>query len=236
MSRLKSRQKFIPNGFVFYQPETKWHSTRMTSFENVVQGLIAHRKANPFLTQKHGWSTDYDEVCEEVDAYNARICERMGWTDFIMASASSPPPPKFKPLSLLDQKQLGAVAGRVKKIWSGVRTINEWIDSNTDPVDPPLAEARAATCVACPLNGSGDFTKWFTQPASEAIKRQLEKVSNKKLVTSVDDKLGVCEACLCPMKLKVWTPLDYIKPHVSDDVLKELAKGKDCWVLKELSA
>jgi hypothetical protein len=236
MSRLKSRQKFIPNGFRFYQPETKWYAPNGSSFQIIVNALVAHRTANPFLAKQHGWQTDPNAVADEVDEFNARICEQMGWMDYVQEASGGSPPPKFLAPSPSDQSKLAAVAGRVKKIWSGVRTLNDWIDSGDPPVPAEQAEGRAAACAACLKNTPGDFTTWFTQPAADAIKRQQEKLADRKLATSKDELINVCSVCLCPLKLKVHTPLAYINAHLSDPVLRELEQVPGCWMVEERKA
>lgn len=230
--RLKNRNMQMPNGYTYLQPETKWRPSRFPSFDMLVQQVIAHRKGNPALAAKY--STDARSVADELDAYCAAICAKNGWVNFIVSEDGLLPPPKSEALLSEQQKHVAAAAGRVKKIWAGVRTLDDWLDSDEPPVAQDLSEKRAGICAACPLNGQGDFTKWFTKPAAEAIKRQLERVQEAKLETSFDDKIVVCEACLCPLKLKVHTPIKYIKAHLSPEVQEELKKGKDCWILAEL--
>ena len=75
----------------------------------------------------------------------------------------------------------------------------------------------------------------FTQPA-QVIAKQLERISGMKLTTSVDDKLQICTVCLCPLKVKVHTPVEYIKRHTTPEVASELAAVPGCWVTKELNS
>lgn len=233
---LISRDKQIPNGYRFLQPETGFQTPRFASFSTIVNAVVNHRLGNPFLAQKHGWATDHETVAEEVDRFNANICAQMGWSNYIMASAGDTPLPKSKAPSPGDQKQVAAAAGRVTKIWSGVKTLNDWIDSNEPGVPQAQAESRAAVCAACPINGKGDFTTWFTKPAAAAIAGQIEKLKGRNLTTSIDEKINVCEACLCPMKLKVHTPFKFIKAHMSDAVMEELRKAPACWIVAEWAA
>lgn len=237
MARLRNRQHQIPGGFRFYQPQTKWQPPNFASFDTIVQGLISHRNANPALRDKHRWATDQPTVEIEVDEFNARICEQAGWTDYISSAIGGAPPPFFPAPSQTDQSKLNAAVGAVKKIWAGVRTLNDWLDSGELPVAPAQSTARAAVCAVCPKNVSGDFTTWFTRPASEAIRRQLEKAKDRQFKTDYDDKLNVCEVCYCPMKLKVHTPLSFINAHLSQPVLDELAAANpNCWIVAERKA
>lgn len=235
MARLINRQMQIPGGLKFYQPETKFVA-RSGSFHSIVDQVIAMRKANPAMVSAKGWATDFDNVSHEVDAFNAAICERMGWTTYITNPMSgAPQSPKFQALSPMDSQQLAAVAGRVKKIWAGVKTINSWEEAGYPTVDQEKAEGRAKTCSDCPLNGQGDFTKWFTAPAAAAIKKQVERFNHKKLSTPNDENLGVCQGCLCPLKTKVFCPIEFIRAHTGEEAMNELRNGKNCWIVSELS-
>jgi hypothetical protein len=236
MARLKSRDRFIPNGFVFYQPQTGWKAPKNRSFETIVNALIHHRKGNPHLVEKHHWATDHDTVADELDAFNAAVCERMGWKDFIQSNFTGSAPPKFFAPSPSDQSSLAAAAGRIKKIWSGIRTLSQWYDSQEPGVPAELSTARAKTCSECLMNQPGDFSTWFTGPAAEAIKRQIEKFADRKLSTPYDDKLHTCAACLCVNKLSVHAPLHLKVANLSKEVEAELRKGNpDCWVVREMA-
>lgn len=234
--RLKDRNKFIPGGFVFYQPQTKWRAPRMASFTTIVQALIAHRKANPALRADKKIRVDEEGVAEEVDAFNARVCQANGWDDYIMGTGLVSLPPKFKAPSQQEKERLGVAAGRVRKIWSGVRTLNDWLDSNLPPVPQEQAEARAAVCAKCPHNNAGDFTSWFTSPASEVIRRQLERLTERQIKTSLDAQINICDICLCPLKLKVHTPFSFIKVNMVSALFDDLAKVPNCWVVAEAKA
>ena len=64
----------------------------------------------------------------------------------------------------------------------------------------------------------------------------MEWLQGKKLATPHDDAILCCEVCLCPLHLKVHTPVKFLKAHTSPEVLAELRdKGRDCWVVKELT-
>lgn len=107
----------------------------------------------------------------------------------------------------------------VKTIWQLGR------GGATSLVTEQEAEERAAICAACPLNVS------FHVPCRGCrglIKRAAEVIGAR--TTSLDNKLEVCSACGCELKLKV---------HISNEVLDkaegrkmpEYAKG--CWRLKQ---
>ncbi len=212
------------------QPETGWKPRPFSSFEGIVQAVINHRKGNQSLLAK-GLSTEHREVQKEVEEFNVKVCQAMGWTGYIETDAGGSPP-KSQALSQTAQSGVAAAAGQIRKIWAGLKTLDQWIDSGGPAVAAEESERRAAICVQCPLNGEGDFTKWFTIPASEAIRRQIGRMESRKLTTSHDSKLGICTACLCPMKLKVHAPFEFIKAHLSPEVIKDLDNGKNCWILE----
>lgn len=239
--RLKNRTMQIPHGLRFAQPEVNWNSVgavgKFPSWEVLVHAVIAMRVANAHHLEKHQWAVDVESVANEVDAYNTRICLDHGWVKYVMgAGGGSPPLPPPPPLSPDRAGQLSAVAAKAKKIWKGVRTLNNWLDSGEPAVAKELAEARAAVCVKCPKNGKGDFTKYFTIPAADSIRRQLGRLADRNLSTSHDADISICEVCLCPLKLKVQTPLKFIKPEMSDGMIDELrAANPNCWIISELA-
>lgn len=224
---LKSRDQFPPAGFQFLQPETGWEAPFNQSFDVTVKAIMAHRKANPALAKRSNWALDYNSIANELDAFNDARCRAHGWLHFVSQEAS--PVPFWQPHS---EKQGPAVgAGGRSRIVAGVRTLLDWLGSGGRPVNRELAEKRAEVCSGCPMNGKGDWTRFFTVPASQKIKTQLEIKNELKLETPSDEKLGVCEACLCPLKLKVWTPIKHILKEMDEATTSKL-DGR-CWIPKE---
>jgi|KBSMisStaDraftv2_1062788.scaffolds.fasta_scaffold01511_27 hypothetical protein len=221
--RLRDRNKFPPGGFRFYVPETRWSIQPWVSFDVAVQQIIQHRQANPFLTQSKGWSTDPGIVADELDAFNAAVCEQMRWMDFIGEGGGPAGPPK----AMSHQSP----SSRSAQVVAGVKTIAAWELAGGNVVDRALANARAKTCSACIKNESGDLLSFFTEQAARLIKLQLETKNNMKLSTDFDPLLGVCSACGCVNKLKVWAPLDIILKEMKPETKAALAAN--CWVLNE---
>jgi hypothetical protein len=58
-------------------------------------------------------------------------------------------------------------------------------------------------------------------------------MSDRKLSTMVDAQLNVCVACLCPLKLKVHAPLEFIARHMDPET--RAALDPQCWMLAELA-
>jgi len=226
MTRLKDRQRQIPFGFKFRQPETGWTSSAWASFDQIVQAIMRHRQGRPDLVTKHGWSTDYNVISEELDNFNAKLCHQFGWHDFIVTDEASPPKPLPPPTRL----QV------VRNVAAGAETLYAWLGKDGKPVSQELAESRAAICSDCPQNDSPgkDPVSLFAGEAADFIKRQVEKKNELKLATSRDGGLGECKACNCPLALKVWTPLVHIHAKIPEQVKSRL--DARCWILHERPA
>lgn len=222
MPRLKNRQLQIPGGLKFFQPETKFQTQPFMSFDTIVRAVISHRQANPFLMRQHGWPVEQAAVENEIDAFNANLCARMGWNDYIIGTDSPPlsTPPQRHHLLL----QSGRLA-------AGAKTLVEWIGSGAEAVPTELSNKRAEICAGCPKNGVADLTSWFTMPVSQAIRAAINLRKEWKLSTPFDEKLGVCDACACPLHLKVHMPIDRIMARLSDESKREL--DARCWILAE---
>lgn len=233
MARLKNRQKFIPNGFKFYDPNLKWTAPLNASFQTICDGLRSARLANPGLTAAKHLATDANAIAEEVDAYNAHICESHGWTDYINSGQGGAAVPfsQEPPQQQHHHPPVASISQKVRSVAAGGEALVDWITSGAEAVPKEQAERRAATCAKCPLNGKGGWEKWFTVAVSNAIRAALRHKKEFNLSTPDDDKLGVCEACTCPMTLKVHVPFEkfYSKmPQADKDALH-----KDCWIRSE---
>ena len=159
----------------------------------------------------------------------------MGWSKYIMTTTGDAPIPKAKAPSPSDQKQVAAAAGRVTKIWSGVKTLSDWIDSGAPAVPQSRADARAKVCATCPKNEKGKaLTDIFTVPVANMIKKKMERLNEMNLKTRYDDILATCQACLCPMRTKVWVPTELVLKRLKPDQKAELQPDKpQCWILQE---
>lgn len=217
MPRLLDRSRQIPQGFQFYEPSTKWKPLPWSSFDTIVDGVLYMRRANPYLAQKNKWNMDRNSIADEVDAYNAAICKAHGWDHFI--DGGDLPNPSQRPHSLL---RSGA------NVVAGAKTLAAMFGEGGKPVVSEEADRRAKICVDCPQNGKGDWTRFFTVPASVTIKKQLAIIHDLSLTTPLDDQLGVCQACGCPLHLKVWAPLEHILKNQSADVESQL--DARCWI------
>lgn len=229
MPHLKSRTAHPPHSFRFLQPETGQASEFVGSFNFVVEQVVRLRKANPFLCERHGWSTDVVAVENEVDAYNTARCIAGGWKDFVVMDDGNPAPLYVMPAQKKTMGVLRSAVAGGSKVAAGVAILLDWLGNSGKPVAQEIADRRAGICAECPKNGNGGITSYFTQPIADKIKTQMEIRGELQLRTPHDEKLGVCEACLCPLKLKCWTPMEHIIVHTSDEVKKDLHPC--CWIL-----
>lgn len=223
MPRLLDRQRQIPFGFKFKQPETGWEPVPWSSFETIVDGVIAMRRANPFLAKKHNWKMSRFEIMEEVDAYNAALCKAHGWTAFIDEGPDLP-------------KSSGhqSLAAKANAVVAGVKVLASMFGPEGPIRDRALATSRAAVCSRCVKNDRGDWTRYFTVPAQAMIRRGLGIVKDLDLSTEHDAQLNICSACSCPLKGKVWARLDHILAHIPPE--DKAALDPLCWILSEEKA
>lgn len=223
MLKLKSRQKQIPGGFKFRIPELRWTPAPYASFDQIVNGIIAARLGNPSLAKRHGWATDRASVEAELDHYNALFCDKMGWHDYIEGGGGAPSAP-------FPQSPKPGLMKRLAHVASGAAVVVEFI-AKDEAVPAEVANARAAVCAACPLNEKGDWLSTFTVPVSNAIRQRLNERKSMKLSTPLDDQLGVCGGCDCPIPLKIHFPIARIVSRLPAE--SKAALHPRCWILKE---
>lgn len=230
---LKSRNAFPPSGWMYYQPETNWQSNPHVGFNDVVQQIIDHRKANP----RFNLSTDVGTVERELEQYTeARLRSQFG--DAANEYLAGPPgaPPSFTP-PRLRRHQDGVVAGGVAKaqrIRAGIGLMLDWLGDSLKPVEQGLANSRAAVCLNCPFNKRvGALQSVTIGVVADGVHKLMEEKSEMKLATPDDSQLHTCSLCDCVLTLKVWTPTEHVKKH-TDDALKN-SLPDHCWVKKEIS-
>ncbi len=229
MPRMADRSKPPPGGYRWYESVTNWAPTAHASFDETLRQIVEHRVKNRHLAEQQGWSLDPKDVAIELDAYNAKVCQEMGWSEYI--TDGNPSDSSFPFMSRFSRFARNTAVG--------VSTIKEWEIAGGRVVSQEQAEARAKICARranskpCPKNVKGDLLDFFTTEAARLIGLQLGTKNNMKLVTSLDDELGICDACGCVNKLKVWCPKDIValmKPEQKSQL------DPECWVLAEEKA
>lgn len=228
MARLKNPQVPPPNGWDYWEPAIRFKAPKNSSLDSLTRALIAARLGNPAITARMGWSTDYETVKRQVDEYNAKICQIHGWFDYVEPDVPQQPPPRSFPDA--PRRQPPTLSGGARNVVAGAKTITEMLGPE-GPVDAATAINRAAICIACPLNDlDPNWLSYFTQPAAAMITRMFEGFRGLNLRTPVDDKLGVCSACDCPMRLKIWARLPHILKHIPEEAKVRLHPS--CWITK----
>lgn len=222
MPVLKEVQKHIPGGFQFFVPQTNWKPAPFSSIDSIVQQLIQHRRGRPDLVAKLGWSLDPAQVTAEVTAYQVAVCVQNGWNDYLLGGSEGAVP--FQPPTRHSLLQ------KVNAVGAGTRTLIDWIQEGQPTVAQEAASRRGEICAACPKNGKGGLEAYFTVPVSNAIRHELERKREMKLETPSDESLGVCEACTCPLALKIHLPLANILPKLLPD--QKAALDPSCWITK----
>jgi hypothetical protein len=220
---IKNRQLQIPQGFSFEMPELRWRAQPYQSFNVLCGQVLAVIRANPKMAYEKKWPNDLEGVMRWVDSYNAAVCEKNGWNEYIVRTGDYSPG-KFPPPE--DVRPPAAAALAV-----GARTLVEWFGDGAHPVDHGLAESRASVCSSCEFNRAGDLSNWFSRAVSDIIRNRLGLFRGLNLNTPHDEKIGVCDLCACPLKLKVHVPMTHIENQMPVDVWEQLP-GR-CWMKKE---
>jgi hypothetical protein len=220
--RLKSRRECPPNGFLVTigavnqkEPRQFWNFTEAVAW---FQSVAA---SNPGLQLP----TDPAVIGNFIDQQNALRCLAIPGADAYVVKGG-PAHVETKKATLL--KPLVVVGDKLRQLSAGVSLLEEWQAQGYPTVPATEATRRAVICATCPQNGLGDLTRWFTIFASEQIRRRIANVQKLELKTPSDDQLGICEACLCPLKLKVHVPLANIKKHLTPKT--SAALDPRCWI------
>lgn len=222
MATLKNKQSQIPHGYRFILNELNWKSQPYASFDTIVNQAQAVIRANPEIAKKKGWPSERHRVADWVEQYNVKLCQQNGWKDYIIETAEDSPPKWVPPA------QAVRLSGRLA---AGAKSLLDWLGDGAEPVPGMLSEYRAAVCVKCPLNEKGELDTFFIRSVSEIIRKQIGFAKSLNLSTIHDDKLGVCAACSCPLKLKVHVPLQHILDRIPGESYKAL--HEQCWIRKE---
>lgn len=225
MPRLKSRTKFPPREFQLLLPEVGMQTALHGSFNEMVDAFSHIVQRNPGFAQKYHWPTDRIGQENFVDERNAIRLLKSGYTDFVDLSGSIP---DISPDLKKNWRDVAAAAV------VGAKSYLEMVGPTGQFVARELAERRAGICVECPLNDSkGGLARYFVQTTSRGIMAFFGAMKEMDLSTQMDDKLGVCTACLCPMRAKVWFGLDTILRQMPADTFDKLSRFPKCWLLTE---
>lgn len=224
----------FPNGgWRFYSAQTKWsipHPLGVT-FQGAVDLIVQHRLKNQSITRKHGLSTNWSEVADELEAFTR---QRLG----LMEDS----PPKHLPHQPVEpEAAAGGVEGflksagrRGKAVLTGIKVYIDTFGESGRPVDLKEAERRASICATCPKNEKGDWKSFFTEEAAAGIMGVYAILRDLDLKTSHDEGLGICSACLCPMRQKVHVKLEHILRRTNEETIARLKEAPRCWIVAGL--
>lgn len=234
---LKSLTRVPPGGWQFFQAQIGWGvppEVAMTTLDAAVDALHAVRSAN------HGrfpdLSLDKAQIKAEIINYTCiRLANNAEW-------CTGGPEPLPKTWRLPRQQRPAAsesVAGAVEEpkkpgyitnATAGIGLYLDWFGEGR-PVDQVTAEKRAGVCIGCPKHVRGSFAQRFNQAVAKEIMAVFEILHDLELKTSRDLDLAICDACDCPMKAKVWSPIDIINKHLRHEAREAL--WERCWILEE---
>lgn len=121
-----------------------------------------------------------------------------------------------------------------EQIGKGSQIVLDWLGAGGHTVSQHEAQDRSDVCTgrlsgaACPYNVPSNLV---TGLAGESIRHLIEIKNKAALRVDGEKKLGGCERCACHLKLKVWTPLAYIRKHTTDEEISSYPPI--CWLRTE---
>lgn len=118
-----------------------------------------------------------------------------------------------------------------RKSPEALRIIGDWVGGGAKTVPQEKAQARADTCMACPMN-KPNYVLEVT--AGEALRKLLEVRSQLKIHVRDEQRLHTCEACGCPLVPKVHAPIEHVAKGINFPAGELDRFWEHCWIKKEL--
>lgn len=200
------------------------------SFTEVVSQTMMFLRKNPALVAKYHWPTEQHAVENWIDETNAQRMLAHGWLNFVADETFSV---EKKTLAQQPHSLLGKLVHAAGAVKTAALAYKDLFVNGPAPQD--LAESRARTCVACPLNDTeSSLSDLFVESAAHEISALIQLVKDTDMRTLHDDDLGICRACGCPMKVKVHSRIEKLSGVLQADVWDKLNKDNPkCWLLSE---
>ena len=222
---LKSRTKYPPGGWRFREPAMNWILPSGLGFKQAVEAITNKRKQNP----RFKLPTDSVTVEAELDLFTCALLKNDPYyCDGPEATSFQKP----LPINRHRQGEKGNVAGaRNPNFLANTNAgIKLWMDffGSGKPESREVAEKRAAICVACPQNVKGNILERFNSVAGKEILAIFNAMNDLDLHTNLDKDLYVCHLCSCPLRSKVFAPLDMVKKHMVKETMESLPDF--CWI------
>lgn len=126
----------------------------------------------------------------------------------------------------------------IKATASGSRILLGWIGSGGVPVSRQKAQGRAFVCefgdgTGCPMNCEANWWDRIKDSIASFIKDAIALKSSLGMDLVNENRVHMCRACKCCIRLKVWVPIENIKSGVTEDQMKTFPTF--CWIRKELN-
>ena len=234
--RLKNENStFPPGGLQFEERQLGWKNwindpNTVWSWDGLVAAILKLRRSNAGRFPK--LSQDPAVIRRQISEQNARRISGMAGAETYLREGGPTGGPAANPTSAPLANSQPSVVEQLDKLARGAASLLDWwVKEQGTPVPAEQSATRAFICTECPKNNQEDLGNWFTKQASEWIRKKLEARKDLKLETPHDEKLGVCEACSCPLKLAVHQPLDIKLRHLSPE--SKAALWSACWVRVE---
>lgn len=241
ISLLKNRAQ-PPGGWSYWCPVGEMDFPGGFAFDVQVSKIRQYRAANPNLHLP----SDLGSVRNELLQFTfARLRKRLGaeealkWfsvTDTDDAEIDELIKKKLpnlpsKPAGDMDARPAGGVVKTIRDLASGQRILRDWLGDGAVPVSPDKAQARADTCLACPLNQQGNWLQRLAGAVGGFIKEQVELKNEMSLRVNNEEHLFTCAACSCHLALKVWVPISTVILDTSE--VQRNGLDKNCWIRNE---
>lgn len=228
--RLKSRTRWVPGGFQVLIPQAGMKKPFSGSFSDAVRFLYSFRSKNHALVEKHGWSLDISDIERDVELYNAQRMVAAGYLNFVELEGEAAVQKKIlqEPIGKTGRlfQNVGNAVGKVK---TALAIYRDLFGPEGKVVAKEEAERRASICSVCPRNDlAGGLTKYFLKEAASEIMMVAGMLKKRNVSTSLDDKLGVCQICLCPLGAKIHVESEILKKHIKSDEIAKLPSN--CWI------
>lgn len=117
---------------------------------------------------------------------------------------------------------------KAKAYTNGARILSDWVGDGGIVAPKEQAQERAGTCLGCKHNQPG---MKLAESVSAAIQEEVELKNAMELRVIGERSLHTCELCLCPLRLKVWTPLSYLTKYKKSEEIQKFPAH--CWIRTE---
>ena len=113
-----------------------------------------------------------------------------------------------------------------------LKILTDWLGDGGLPVPSKQAESRADVCLSCSFHKPDRWWETAKEKIADVIKLHLETKNQMKISVPQEEKLGMCRACGCCVRLKAHVPIEHIQAHTSKEQKAKYPPW--CWVLKEM--